>query len=120
EATANAAEAVRAAAVRDAVRLARRDDSDPAGGAAGCGDEECGGAGDSRAAVVVTGLRNPCAQINGFQAGLLKEVVGRDENGRPSYRAGVMAVVLRGGAVRPGDPVCVELPPVPFAPLERI
>jgi MOSC domain-containing protein YiiM len=123
EPTASAVEAVRAAAARDQAKLVGAGHGDAGQGepqSAGCGDDGCGGAGDPRAAVVITGLRNPCAQINGFQAGLLKEVVGRDEDGRPAYRAGVMAVVLRSGSVRAGDPVCVELPPAPFALLDRI
>ena len=65
---------------------------------------------DPRPAVVVTGLRNPCRQINRFQRGLLKQVLGKDAAGNPVRRAGVMAVVLRGGVVRPGDAISVELP----------
>jgi MOSC domain-containing protein YiiM len=72
------------------------------------------------AVVEVTGLRNPCAQIDGFQQGLLKAVLGRDEHGHLVRKAGVMAVVLAGGAVQPGDPVRVELPPEPHRPLERV
>ncbi|WP_433376365.1 MOSC domain-containing protein [Actinoplanes sp. CA-142083] len=75
---------------------------------------------DPRPAVVVAGLRNPCAQINVFRQGLLKEVVGRGAEGDVVYKAGVMAVVLRSGAIRPGDAVTAELPPLPHAPLERI
>lgn len=75
---------------------------------------------DPRPAIVLAGLRNPCAQINTFRPGLLKEVLGRDEDGRLVLRAGVMAVVLRGGAVRAGDVVTAELPPGPFRPLERV
>jgi MOSC domain-containing protein YiiM len=70
--------------------------------------------------VVLAGLRNPCGQINGFADGLLKEVIGRDAAGNVVRKAGVMAVVLRGGAVRPGDVVTAELPPLPHAPLERV
>ena len=75
---------------------------------------------DPRPAVVVAGLRNPCQQINGFQRGLLKEVLGHDANGNLIRKAGIMAVVLRGGAIRAGDPVHAELPPRPHAPLERV
>ncbi|GLW32888.1 MOSC domain-containing protein [Actinoplanes regularis] len=75
---------------------------------------------DARPAVVLAGLRNPCAQINGFRPGLLKEVLGQDEDGNVVRKAGVMAVVLHGGTVRPGDPVAVELPPGPHEPLERV
>jgi MOSC domain-containing protein YiiM len=62
------------------------------------------------AVVEVTGLRNPCAQIDGYAAGLLKRMVGRGEDGAIVRRAGVMAVVLRGGAVAAGDPIEVVLP----------
>jgi MOSC domain-containing protein YiiM len=75
---------------------------------------------DSRAAVIVAGLRNPCAQIDGFRPGLRQRVLGRDAAGNLVPRAGVMAVVLRGGPLRPGDPVTVDLPPEPRLPLERV
>ena len=72
------------------------------------------------AVVEVTGLRNPCLQIDGFQQGLLKEVVRRDADGSVRLKAGIMSVVLRGGVVRPGDPVAVELPDGPHVPLEIV
>ena len=72
------------------------------------------------AVLEVTGLRNPCVQIDGFQEGLLKQVVGRDEDGRPRFRAGIMSVVVTGGVVRPGDPIRIELPAGPHLPLERV
>jgi MOSC domain-containing protein YiiM len=75
---------------------------------------------DPRPAIVIAGLRNPCAQINGFQAGLLKEVLVQDAYGNPVRKAGVMAVVLRRGPIRPDDPIHVELPPAPHRPLERV
>jgi MOSC domain-containing protein YiiM len=75
---------------------------------------------DARPAVIVAGLRNPCAQINGLRPGLLGCVLSRDEAGNPVRKAGVMGVVLRGGRVVPGDPVAVDLPPRPHVPLERV
>lgn len=72
------------------------------------------------AVVEVTGLRNPCLQIDNFQDGLLKQVVGRDEAGNIVRKAGVMSVVAAGGTVRPGDRVTVELPAEPHRPLERV
>ncbi|MFF5703251.1 MOSC domain-containing protein [Streptomyces sp. NPDC012794] len=72
------------------------------------------------AVVEVTGLRNPCPQINAFQDGLLKQVVGRDEEGRVVRKAGIMGVVHRGGTVRPGDTITATLPPLPHIPLERV
>ena len=74
----------------------------------------------AEAVVEVTGLRNPCLQIDNFRPGLLKEVVGRDEAGNVIRKAGIMAVVVDGGEVRPGDPVTVELPAGPHRPLERV
>ncbi|MDQ0752532.1 MOSC domain-containing protein YiiM [Streptomyces africanus] len=75
--------------------------------------------GDS-AVVEVTGLRNPCIQIDNFQDGLLKRVVGRDEAGNVVRKAGIMSVVREGGVVRPGDAIAVELPAEPHRPLERV
>ncbi|WP_240957330.1 MOSC domain-containing protein, partial [Streptomyces chilikensis] len=72
----------------------------------------------AEAVVEVTGLRNPCLQIDNFQRGLLKEVVGRDEAGEVIRKAGVMGVVRAGGVVRPGDAVTVTLPAEPHRPLE--
>ncbi|MET9346944.1 MOSC domain-containing protein [Streptomyces termitum] len=74
----------------------------------------------AEAVVEVTGLRNPCAQIDGFRHGLLKEVVGRDENGGIVRKAGIMGIVLTGGEVRPGDPIRIEAPAGPHRPLERV
>jgi MOSC domain-containing protein YiiM len=68
----------------------------------------------------VTGLRNPCAQIEQFHRGLLGEVLARDAAGRMVRRAGVMAVVLEGGRIAPGDPIAVALPPAPHTPLTRV
>lgn len=72
------------------------------------------------AVVEVTGLRNPCLQIDNFQEGLLKKVVGRDEAGNIVRRAGIMSVVQAGGVVRPGDLITVELPDEPHRPLDRV
>ncbi|MFH9136613.1 MOSC domain-containing protein [Streptomyces sp. NPDC017524] len=72
------------------------------------------------AVVEVTGLRNPCLQIEAFREGLLKQVVGRDAAGAVVRKAGVMSVVRRGGVVRPGDTVTAELPAGPHRPLERV
>jgi MOSC domain-containing protein YiiM len=64
----------------------------------------------AEAAVELTGLRNPCVQIDTFAPGLMKQVLGRDPNGDVVRKAGVMAVVRSGGVVRPGDPITVHLP----------
>ncbi|HKH08630.1 MAG TPA: MOSC domain-containing protein [Agromyces sp.] len=65
--------------------------------------------GDS-AEVELTGLRNPCVQIDRFQSGLMKRLIRRDRTGATHRRAGVMAVVLDGGAVRAGDSIEITLP----------
>lgn len=72
------------------------------------------------AVVEVTGLRNPCAQLDQFRPGLLAAVLGRDENGNLVRKAGIMGVVLASGDVRPGDLIQVELPPEPHKALERV
>jgi MOSC domain-containing protein YiiM len=72
------------------------------------------------AVVSVTGLRNPCQQINDYRDGLLKQVVRTDVDGNVIRRAGVMGIVSRGGTVRAGDPIHVELPPPPHFPLTRV
>lgn len=68
----------------------------------------------------VTGLRNPCAQIDRFQPGLLKAVLLRQPSGELIRKAGIMTIVLAGGAVRAGDPIHVQLPAPPYMPLERV
>jgi len=72
------------------------------------------------AVVELTGLRNPCVQLDRFASGLTGAVLARDGQGRPVRKAGVMAVVVAGGQVRPGDPVTVELPPPPRRRLEPV
>ncbi|ORT56393.1 MOSC domain-containing protein [Streptomyces sp. CB03238] len=74
----------------------------------------------TEAVVEVTGLRNPCVQIDAFQDGLLKQVVGRDDAGAIVRKAGIMGIVRNGGRVRPGDAVQVEFPEGPHRPLERV
>lgn len=65
------------------------------------------------AVIEVTGLRNPCHQLNLFQPGLMDAVLDRDADGGLVRKAGVMGVVLAGGEVRPGDAIEVALPPPP-------
>jgi MOSC domain-containing protein YiiM len=72
------------------------------------------------ATVEVTGLRNPCDQINAFRPGMLKAVLGRDDQGGLIRKAGIMGVVAHGGPVRPGDGIRVELPAEPHFPLDRV
>lgn len=72
------------------------------------------------AVVEITGLRNPCAQLDGIQPGLMAAVLGRDAQGNLIRKAGIMAVVVTGGPVRPGDAVAIDLPPAPHRPLEPV
>lgn len=72
------------------------------------------------AVLEVTGLRNPCLQIDNFQDGLLKQVVGRDGAGNIVRKAGIMSIVREGGVVRPGDTIEAELPSGPHRPLDRV
>ncbi|ANS68112.1 hypothetical protein SLINC_5888 [Streptomyces lincolnensis] len=72
------------------------------------------------AVVEVTGLRNPCAQIDTFRQGLMKQVVGRDADGSVRFKSGIMGVVLAGGVVRPGDGIGIVLPEGPHRPLEIV
>jgi len=74
----------------------------------------------SEAAVELTGLRNPCAQIDEFQDGLMRRLRYRDGAGNTARIAGVMSVVLSGGAVSPGDPIEINIPSGPHLPLEYI
>jgi hypothetical protein len=73
-----------------------------------------------RAVVELTGLRNPCRQIDEFQPGLLKKVLERNDEGAVVYRVGVMGGVVNDGAVRPGDEIHVILPPQPHQALELV
>jgi MOSC domain-containing protein YiiM len=72
------------------------------------------------AVITVTGLRNPCHQLNGIQPGLMAATLGRDAQGNLIRKAGIMAVVVAGGMVRAGDPIDVELPPEPHRPLAPV
>jgi MOSC domain-containing protein YiiM len=72
------------------------------------------------AVVEVTGLRNPCVQLDRFRTGLTAAVLDRDADGNLVRKAGVMSVVVAGGELRPGDPIVVELPAEPHRPLEVV
>ncbi|MET3890611.1 MOSC domain-containing protein YiiM [Bosea sp. OAE506] len=74
----------------------------------------------AEALVEITGLRNPCAQIETFRPGLLAAVLGRDAEGRIVRKAGIMGIVLEGGVVAPGDAIAVTLPALPHKALERV
>jgi MOSC domain-containing protein YiiM len=71
----------------------------------------------ANAVVEVTGLRNPCAQLDKIEKGLMAATLDRDAAGNLVRKAGVMAIVLAAGEVHPGDPIRVEPPPPPHRPL---
>ena len=72
------------------------------------------------AVIEITGLRNPCRQLNDFQPGLMNATLDRDADGNLVRKAGIMGIVLSGGEVRPGDGIAVELPPEPRRRLEPV
>jgi MOSC domain-containing protein YiiM len=72
------------------------------------------------ALIEITGLRNPCKQLNGIQDGLMAATLDRGADGELIRRAGVMAIVITGGEVRPGDPIATELPAEPHRALEPV
>jgi MOSC domain-containing protein YiiM len=75
--------------------------------------------GDS-AVVEITGLRNPCVQIDDFQQGLMAATLDHDADGNLVRKAGIMSVVIRDGDVRPGDAIGVELPGAPHRRLQPV
>ncbi|HET7795149.1 MAG TPA: MOSC domain-containing protein [Rhizobacter sp.] len=72
------------------------------------------------AVIELTGLRNPCEQLNSFQPGLTAAVLGRTPEGKLVRKAGVMGIVVTGGTVRTGDAIRVSLPAHPHRELERV
>jgi MOSC domain-containing protein YiiM len=68
----------------------------------------------------ITGLRNPCMQLDRFQPGLMAATLERDTNGNLIRKAGVMSVVMTGGEIRGGDPIAVSLPPKPHRRLHPV
>ncbi len=72
------------------------------------------------AIVEITGLRNPCTQLDDFQPGLMQACLGRGPNNEPIRKAGVMSIVLVGGEVHVGDAIRVELPVGPHRPLAPV
>tara|TARA_A100001391_G_scaffold153037_1_gene110816 strand:+ start:850 stop:1392 length:543 start_codon:yes stop_codon:yes gene_type:complete len=74
----------------------------------------------SGARLEITGLRNPCAQIEAFRPGLLSAVLEKSREGSLVRKAGVMAIVLTSGAIGPGNTITVELPPLPHRALEPV
>lgn len=74
----------------------------------------------AEATVEVTGLRNPCHQIEDFAAGLVDAVLARDASGAVRPLSGVMSIVRAGGPIHPGDAIRVSLPAAPHLRLEKV
>jgi len=72
------------------------------------------------AVIELTGLRNPCIQIDRFQDGLMQAVLDRDADGNLVRKSGVMGIVIAGGPVAVGDRIAIALPPEPHRPLEKV
>ena len=62
------------------------------------------------AVIEITGCRNPCNQLDAVDERLLAQVALKAGDGSIIRKAGIMAVVLAGGVVRPGDAISVEAP----------
>jgi MOSC domain-containing protein YiiM len=74
----------------------------------------------AKTVVELTGLRNPCIQLDRFRPGLMAATLGRDPNGALVRKAGVMAIVIAGGDVQPGDSIAVDLPEGEHRPLTPV
>ena len=72
------------------------------------------------AVVEITGLRNPCIQIDDFQKGLMAATLDKDADGNLVRKAGVMGIVIADGDVRPGDAIRVEMPAGAQRPLQPV
>jgi MOSC domain-containing protein YiiM len=72
------------------------------------------------AVVEITGLRNPCIQLDAFQKGLMAAALDKDADGNLIRKAGIMSIVIAEGDVRPGDAIRVELPDMPHRPLQPV
>ena len=80
----------------------------------------CHRLGSAQALIELTGLRNPCRQIDAFATGLTAAVLGRDAEGLLVRKAGVMAIVILGGEVRAGDSIVVQIPAGEKRPLAPV
>lgn len=70
--------------------------------------------------IKITGLRNPCSQLNDFQEGLMQAVLDKDDHGNLIRKAGIMGVVLEGGKIEINDRIEIVIPPKPHFVLERV
>lgn len=74
----------------------------------------------ANAAIQITGLRNPCSQLESIKKGLMKAVLDYDEQGNLIRKSGIMGIVLQSGDVFVGDEIVIQLPEKPFEKLDRV
>ena len=72
------------------------------------------------AIVEITGLRNPCRQLNNYQQGLMNAVLEKDADGALVRKSGVMGIVVASGIVKPGDAITINPPPHPWKKLAPV
>ena len=72
------------------------------------------------AIIQITGLRNPCKQLDDYQKGLLSAVLDKTPEGELIRKSGVMAIVIAGGTIKPDDSIKIKLPKKPYNKLERV
>lgn len=70
--------------------------------------------------IKITGLRNPCSQLESIQPGLMKAVLDTNDQGEIVRKAGIMGIVQAGGEISTGDTIFVELPEQPHLALEKV
>ncbi|NKB22637.1 MAG: MOSC domain-containing protein [Alphaproteobacteria bacterium] len=73
-----------------------------------------------QAAIEITGLRNPCYQLNDFRDGLMKACLDKAADGSVIFKSGIMGVIVQDGTVKPGDQIQIELPAEPYIPLDLV
>ena len=72
------------------------------------------------AVIQITGLRNPCKQLDDYQKGLLSAVLDKTPEGELIRKSGVMAIVISGGIIKPNDFIKIQFPEKPHKKLERV
>lgn len=70
--------------------------------------------------IVITGLRNPCSQLESIQTGLMKALLDKDDQGEIIRKAGIMGIVREGGEITTGDTIYIQLPEQPHLKLEKV
>jgi MOSC domain-containing protein YiiM len=73
-----------------------------------------------KAVIEVTGLRNPCYQLDKFKKGLMKACIDNDADGKIVFKSGIMSIVIASGVIKPGDVISIELPDKPHQTLKIV